>query len=364
VSRILWEKHPEKDAALKRMIANPRATWDEIEVAVGESASACRQRARRQRYEGWDRLRPGQRGHVAPVITSPQIPSVPVDQLWERIETVTDVDVKRHEAERLVNVAIEDDRPIGVTFVSDQHIRQSGPIMVRQMREDAELIERTDGLYAVLGGDGVDNHIKHREAMAAGGDKPAQSWRMYNHYLGMFGDKILAMISGNHDDWTRDFTGVDRVRDLAERNKVHYCPDEALIRLALPGQQYQLKVRHQFGSGKSRLNLTMAVKRLWELGDDDFDVGVLCHDHEAACEPFIKHGVRRLALRPGSYQLGSTYSRRYGFPHSYPTCPTAILWPNRRQLVGFWDVWEAASYLTWLRTEWPASDIRRPELAA
>lgn len=361
MSRILWEKHPEKDAALKRAMANLEATRAEVAAAVGESWDACRLRAARMLYPGWDQLRKrgDLAGHVAPIISSPAPPSIPAGVLWERVETITDLDVKRHQAERLIDVEVDDDRPIALAFKSDQHIRQSGPIMMRRMREDAELVAVTDGMYAALAGDGVDNHIKHREAMANGGDKPKDSWKLYDHYLGMFAEKILVVASGNHDDWTRDFTGVDQVKALAEKNRVHYCPDEALIRLQVGEQRHQILVRHQFHTGNSRMNLGMVVKRMWELGNDDFDVGVIGHHHEPACEPFLKHGIRRWALRPGSYQLTSSYSRRKGFAHSYPTCPTVILWPNQRRVMGFWDVWEAASYLTWLRSEWPASDIGR-----
>lgn len=361
MGRMLWEKYPEKDAALEAAVVDPKRTWTEIGVLVGASADACRQRARRARFLGWDYPRSDGivRTHVPAVVSKPGPAPVPVEQLWGKVEEQTAEDVVRHEHERMIDVAIDDDRPIGLVFASDQHIRQSGPIMVRRMREDAELVAATDGLYGILGGDGVDNHIKHREAMANGGDKPKDSWRLYDHYIGLWDRKLLAMVSGNHDDWTRDFTGVDQVKTLAGRNAVHYAPDEALIRLALGTQPYRILMRHQF-QYNSKFNLGHTVKRLWEMGNDDFDVGVVGHHHQAACEPFQKHGVWRWALRPGSYQLSSSHSRRYGYAHSYPTCPTVILYPNRREIMGILDVWQAASYLTWLREEWPRSDVQRP----
>ncbi len=357
--RLQWDKMEALDSKLEKLTADSTLSWEKIGSMLAVGGSSARMRATRKQYPGWNTSRPGER-HVAPTITTPGPPPTTTDELWERVEKVTNLDVARHQSERLIDISIPDDRPVGISFISDQHIRQSGPIMMARMREDAELIQRTDGLYAALGGDGVDNHIKHREAMANGGDKPKDSWKLYDHYLGMFSEKILAMISGNHDDWTRDFTGIDMVKNLADNNRIHYAPDEALLRLEVGGTPYRVLVRHQFHSGNSRLNLNMAVKRLWELGNDDFDIGVLGHHHEAAVEPFVKHGLRRWAFRPGSYQISSSYSRRKGFNHSYPTCPTVVLWPNRRQLVGFWDVWEAASYLNLLRENWPGSDLVRP----
>lgn len=297
---------------------------------------------------------------VAPVFTIPDaIERVPGDELWALAERATTRDLQRHANERFAAASIDDPLPIGISIISDQHIRQTGPTNMVRMREDAELICRTPGLYGLLGGDGVDNHIKHRAAMVGGGTKVSDEWRLYDEYLKMFATgetpKLLAMISGNHDDWTRDEAGIDMVSQLARLNRVHYAPDEILLTVAVPGQEYRIKVRHQYRYNSS-LNLTHTVKRMWEQGQDEFDVGVVGHHHEAAIEPFIKHGRRIWAARPGSYQLTSSFSRRYGYNHSIPTCPTFLLFPGpRHQVMGFWDVWECAEYLQWLRARTAAA---------
>lgn len=271
------------------------------------------------------------------------------DELLARAVEATDRDTARHAVEAQLRVTVDDPRPIAVAFVSDQHLRETGPIYVRRMLEDADLIAKTPGVYAVLGGDGVDNHIKHRAALVGGGSKVAHEWKMYGGYLARFGaSKILAMISGNHDDWTRDEAGVDMVAQLAAAARIAYCPDEVQVELILPGQTWRLGVRHQYRFG-SAFNKTHSVKRWWEMGESDWDVGVLCHHHEAAMEPFKKHGKWRVAFRPGSYQQTSSYGRRYGFNMSEPTCPTVILWPDRREFVPFLDLGQAVDYLAALR---------------
>lgn len=297
--------------------------------------------------------------HVAPVVTSAPAARIPQAEVWQAIERQTDADTARHLTERLIELRIDDTLPIAVSAVSDQHLRLSGPVMVRHAREDAELIARTPGHYAVLGGDGADNHVKIRAAMVGGGSKPADEWRAYDHYLGFFGaDKILAMISGNHDDWTRDEAGVDMVALLAEKNRIHYCPDEARIGIQLGSLTYRFAIRHQYRFNSS-LNITHVVKRWWDMGNDPFDIGVICHHHEPALEPFTRHGRTIWAARPGSYQVTSSYSRRYGFPLTKPTCPTFILFPDTFEVLGFLDVWAAANYLTWLRSDWPRNYMRR-----
>lgn len=351
------------------------AQWANVGDKVGVSAHACRTHFRRLQDEGkatrptshiprpapplvvhsLDAPRPS---HPAVTVTGTPLPRVPVDEMWRRAEAQTAADVARHLTERILQVTVEDTRPIGITMVSDQHIRQSGPIQLPAMRQDAELIHRTPGLFAMLGGDGVDNHIKHRSAMVGGGSKVAEEWRLYDHYLGMFGEKILAVISGNHDDWTRDEAGVDMVSALAAKNRLHYAPDEVRLDLSLQGQVYRIALRHQYRYNSS-FNLIHAVKRLWEMGDDPFDIGVLCHHHEPAIEPFTKHGRTVWGARPGSYQVNSSYGRRYGFNNTRPTCPTFILFPDTFEVQGFLDVWAAANYLTWLREGWPSTYRRR-----
>jgi len=275
----------------------------------------------------------------------------PVEDRWVDAEEQTTKDLERHRQEKHLKVRIDDSHPVAISFISDQHIRQSGPIDLTRMREDAELIAATPGMYAFLGGDGVDNHIKHRSAMVQGGTAVKKDWEFYDHYLSMFGESsIIAMVSGNHDDWTRDFAGIDMVDRLAKARRIHYHPDEVLCKLSVNGILYTIKLRHQYRFN-STFNLGHTIKRLWEMGDDDFHIGVVCHHHEAHMETFNKHGVARVGFRPGAYQLGNTYTRRYGFKMNNPTCPTVILWPDQWRMMPFLDVWDAADFLSHLRAQ-------------
>lgn len=316
-------------------------TWAAVSRHFGKTVASCSQK--------YSQLKTDPAFHRPAEVISARAPRRAPSELWNEAKAATASDVERHRTERLATARIEDDRPIGIAAISDQHIRGSGPVDLERMEEDAKLVRTTPGLYALLGGDGVDNHIKHRSAMVGGGTKVADDWRRYDHYLRFFGaDKILGMISGNHDDWTRDEAGVDMVAILAERNRVHYAPDELLLTLTLPGVEYRLKIRHQYRYNSS-FNQVHVVKRLWEMGDDPFDVGIVCHHHEAAIEMFTKHGEPVWGARPGSYQVTSSHGRRYGFRLTRPTCPTFIFWPGQRRFIGLPDVRDAAEYLTWAR---------------
>ncbi len=241
--------------------------------------------------------------------------------------------------------AILPDEPIAVSFISDQHISTGNVVDMKRMREDAELIAATPGCYAILGGDGVDNHIKIRAATLAARCQPGDQYELYSYYLSIMVNKILAMISGNHDAWTDQTAGIDMVRRIASEQKLCYAPAEARIECVVGSTTYKLAVRHQYRMNSS-FNLGHAVKQWWRMGDGDFDIGCVCHHHEPHIESFNAHGEEKWACRPGSYQITSSYSRQYGFNSTHPTCPTFILYPNRKEIVGFKDLRPAIRMLT------------------
>ena len=266
-----------------------------------------------------------------------------ISDMWERAEK---------QNEKAVNKAIHRSRfeanlgsdPVGITFVSDQHISARNSVCLKRMREDAELIAETKGLYACLGGDGVDNHVKHRSAIVNARSTPADQWLLYEYYLGIFAHKVLAMISGNHDAWTEAMAGVDMVNWIASKNRICYAPAEAHLDVSVGSHEYKISFRHQYRMN-STFNETHAVKQWLRHGDTPFDVGCVCHHHSPAIEECLIMGEHRLFCRPGSYQITSSHSRQYGYNLTTPTCPTVVFYPDTRRLIGFYDVKDAAKWL-------------------
>jgi hypothetical protein len=127
------------------------------------------------------------------------------------------------------------------------------------------------------------------------------------------------------------------VRRLADDNRIAFAPDEARVNVNLGTQVYKLAMRHQYRYN-SQLNLCHTVKRWFSEGEDDFDVGCIGHHHDPAVESFTRYGLKRYACRPGAYQVMSSHSRQYGYNSVRPTCPSFILYPDRREIVGFDDI--------------------------
>lgn len=228
-------------------------------------------------------------------------------------------------------------KPIALTFISDQHISMGNTVDLRRMREDAEVIAAADGCYAFLGGDGVDNHLKHRGAVLAARSTPGDQWKMYDWYLSIFAHRIACVVSGNHDAWSEQFAGIDMVKILAESNRLAYAPHEAHIYCKFAGHEISIGMRHQYKMNSS-LNQGHAAKQWHRFGSRMHDIYCIGHHHEAHTECGVHHGKFRHFCRPGSYQIMSSYSETFGWNHSVPTCPTYIVWPNERRIQGYQDV--------------------------
>lgn len=266
-----------------------------------------------------------------------------VGEYWRRCEEKAKADIARANTKGQFKVTLDSD-VIGVSFISDQHIGPGTPVDFERMRLDAELIAATPGLYAILGGDLCDNHVKHRSAIMAARSQPSDQWRLAEYYLNILAEKIAVVVSGNHDDWTDEIAGISVLEMVCRAQRVCYAPDEAFIDLGCGDITYRLAMRHQFGLN-SRFNQTHAVKQWQRLGDYQFDIGCVGHHHEACMEQGLYRAQPCIYIRPGSYQITSSYSRRFGYNRSIPTCPTVLLYPNERRMVGYWDVREAAEVL-------------------
>jgi hypothetical protein len=256
--------------------------------------------------------------------------------------------IANRKRQRQMATKFSENKPIAIAFIGDQHTAPNAPVDLRRMREDAELVKQTKGMYALLAGDGTDNHIKHISAIISQRSEPDEQWRMFELYLSWFHSKILAICSGNHDLWTLKFAGIDMLRRISEQMNLRYSTNQYFLELNVAGANYKIGVRHQYRMNSS-FNCGHAVRQWLRNGEEEFDVGCVAHHHEAAMDNFYYRGSHRIAVRPGSYQALSGYSDEHGYNDAVPVCPTVILYPGQRQMIGVFDIRVAAQILTQLR---------------
>lgn len=239
--------------------------------------------------------------------------------------------------------------PIGICFVGDQHIGNEGTNH-KLMREDAALIASTPGMYAILGGDGWDNHIKHLAAIINAKSAPADQAKMFVYYVSLFKSKILAVISGNHEAWTKQVAGIDVLKMLIDHGTIVYHPHGLKLTLQVGEREYRLYIRHKTQYNSS-MNPTHTIKQLFRFGDWPFDIGFRGDQHEADIEEFRGHGLMRWAIRGSSYEVLSEFGEMKGYARPIPICPVVILWPDERRIDGYSDLRKAILPLKAARDE-------------
>tara|TARA_A100001201_G_scaffold2001_1_gene5016 strand:- start:2424 stop:3692 length:1269 start_codon:yes stop_codon:yes gene_type:complete len=261
------------------------------------------------------------------------------EDLWNAIEEKAKQAIADIEHNRWADIRMNtpDDKYIAIAFASDQHI--GNPFCDHErLRLDTEMIERTENCYVIHAGDYIDNFIvdKPRPAMKAP-IPPSVQWKLCEHYLDMTPTSLMAIVAGNHDLWTAGMTDYDPLKRLAEDRSVLYHAHELNIRLWVNDIPYHISVRHK-RRGNSQIDPTRVIKKMWDDGEADFDIGVVGHHHVPVVAPFTKHGVERWAIRPGAYKIVDTFGEMCGFPRERPTCPVAILSPHSREIQVFSDL--------------------------
>lgn len=227
------------------------------------------------------------------------------------------------------------DNPVSVVFLSDQHISLNG-VDLRQMRLDAEYIRDTDGVYCMLVGDMIDNAIKHRGSVVNSKTSPDEEWDLLCHYLDILGPKVILATSGNHDNWSKDFAGVDVLKRIANNKNIVYVQHEANVTVSVGPVDYRVMLRHQTRYN-SAMNQTHGIKQMLRYGGWNFDIGVSGHTHSPVIESFEWGGEIKHAMKPGSYQIATSFSDQYGFPRSKPSMPAVVLSNKEKSVIPVMD---------------------------
>ena len=271
------------------------------------------------------------------------------EDLWNAVKSCSATPQKVAHNNK-AKITIETDSPIGLVFLTDQHLGSAKADMAR-MEHDAKVIAETPGLYAVLGGDLIDNFIFGGKMLSTVLDAEVRiekQWALAEHYLSMFGDKILAIVAGNHDNWTKRVAGIDYLHKLARKKRVLYDPHEWQLKFKVGKVMYNILLRHQ-ARFNSSYNLTHVCKQLLRMGryKDIPDVVVLGHHHTAALEYWIWGGRPRLAIRTGSYKLEDEFAVAHAFDTTQlHMAPTAVLYPDKFEMLGLPDIDTAAEFIT------------------
>lgn len=269
-----------------------------------------------------------------------------------------DVTAVRREAEETFAAATANDNrrknqriefdagPVAIFFVGDQHIGNPGTDIARMFYEQEDMLA-TPGGYVILTGDLVDNYIVGKLQMENAKDELSvqKQWALAKEYVSLFGDRLIGVNSGNHDQWSTKLSGIDYAQQITPDN-VLYDADEIRATVSVGENEVGLWVRHKW-RGSSIYNITHAQERAARFDSSKPDVFVGAHIHQGAvAREFILDGKRKLAMMSSSYKVYDGYQRQEGFASNDASTAVALVIEADGSFWGTSNLGAARRYLT------------------
>ena len=277
-------------------------------------------------------------------------------ELWTAVQAVQRRDERLAATRARQTVTVPDpDQPFGLAYLSDLHIGNPGTDY-QSLEQDCRLIQDTPRLYAGFHGDGTDNWImgkllRLQQYQAIPFDAEVQ---LLATVLEMLQGSLLWVVSGNHDNWTRQLAGIDRIHEALKGCKTLYHPHEVRFTLQHGPRSWHVKARHSW-KYRSIFNATHAIEVGWQRGGYDFDIGIGAHTHIATvARPFYRHGRERYAVLIGTYKIRDAYTDELGLsaPHGRG-CGAHVSYPDHRPPVFCSDLTTARDFLDFLLHKYP-----------
>lgn len=283
-----------------------------------------------------------------PDIPEPEPPDSDDDKLWDEYFELREASILKfleitERDDKTVRWKSPDDLPVGVCLCSDQHY--GGFIRIDLLKRDIDLIANTEGLYAIGGGDWMDNYKPVGKAatglFSASDPNPGHQYRRMVRLLKPSAGKWLVVMAGNHDDgWDMRSAGIARVPDLAKELDAPYASEAGCtLHLEVGWQRYTAFAKHTF-RGTSGINKGNAARNMWNdwpWAWENADFVCLSHLHENHMEAVTRHGRDVVYLRSGSYKSGigtDGYAESKGYRPEWGV-PMVILFPDKRRLLAF-----------------------------
>ena len=259
------------------------------------------------------------------------------------------------QASRRSNQRLEFDHgPVALVLLADTHLGDSG-VDYQRVFDEAQTVAETPGMYAVLAGDVLNNFVvgKLRQARDDAQMSIPEEWALVRHFLRIISGKLVAVVSGNHDHWTKLLAGVDYFRDVVadQRRDVLYDAHDVFVTVAVGGWEVPTRIRHRW-RGNSIYNPTHGIERSVKF-DRRFLIGMGAHTHVSGLtRSFNVEGNTGIALLAGSYKRVDSFARRQGFPMAnQSTAVTVVLDEETESLTGYDNLEAAARYMRLLYGE-------------
>ena len=236
-------------------------------------------------------------------------------------------------------------------LLGDQHLGNDGTDM-EKMEYDAISIGNCEYARAYNIGDTTDNFIKLKivEAMTNKNSNAKQELKLVEKYLTFFNGHLVLFISGNHEDWAKEMTGIDWLSQFYKQRKILYSRNQFRIIFKHCGIEYYFLFRHKY-KYKSYMNPTHSPKQMMRNLDMYCDVYAKAHDHISAIEQSTWSDIDRLFISCGSYKIADNYGLKEGFPEAKSIMPCFVTSPFEKKITAFYYLEDGIKYVNLMNKE-------------
>lgn len=286
-------------------------------------------------------------------------------EAWERLRTNSEALIDSAERSMFQNVELDEGGPVGIILMGDTHIG-SGACDMARIEWVTDQVRRSDlPLFIIQIGDLLDNMHWHPGEMAKSGAGIPVHVKAAAHWLEQVAEKIVGLVAGNHDDWTRKKTGVDLLEHvmLKAGKTVPYHPLEMVLDLTVGKVNYRWVLRHGV-QGSSQYNNAHGVLRWLMMHDTRYDADcvVAGHTHKSGHVQRPMHGRMRHGFQLGAYKNRNAdgYAVNGGWVELNDSPDMlAILYPDRKEIEAFEDTRQGIRVLEAL---WRTGGFSKPSL--
>jgi hypothetical protein len=300
----------------------------------------------------WDVRRALKRAEEDVELEAPA-PEIDVNELIERRKIDFRAKQASKEYDKLINVKVKTDMPIGLGLFGDWHVDDDGTDIGR-LSNDVDIFSNGQpGLYAGLLGDLYNNWVGKLARLWAEQSTSAEEAKAL---LEEFLQRVnwLFVVQGNHDAWA----GHNNILNYILRNHTKINrPSRARISLNFSnGRSCKIFAAHDF-PGKSQWSENYGIMKR-ALLDGQFDIYAAGDTHQSGYSIGTHEGTSRIfhAIRIASYKAYDRYADELNLQDRAAfSCPVAIIDPNADDLNFVrWELTpeEGAERLAWMRSRY------------
>lgn len=158
-----------------------------------------------------------------PKLTRPPIPpaEMSAEELISHRRRAFERRKAHNQAKKNYTVRVDTDEPIALAFIGDPHLDDNNCNWEVLMR-DVNIIRTTQNMYAVPGGDYINNWSgRLREKLSMHQEVTQdQGWKLVEWFVEKLKDSIIIMLKGNHDLWSKSHGNGDPLDWIAGASNV------------------------------------------------------------------------------------------------------------------------------------------------